>query len=106
MLAKETADQLQRVLAGLVIDPERAAAEIDADYSTTTELADTLQREADVPFRLGHHFASELVTFGRSNHLKPADIPFNEVRQISPTQRRPLGWTRTYPSMSRPFDGR
>ena len=81
-LAKGTADQLQGVLAGLVIDAERAAAEVDADYSTTTELADTLQREADIPFRLGHHFASELVTFGRSNHLKPADIPFNEIRQI------------------------
>jgi len=75
----------------LVIDTERAAAEVDADYSTTTELADTLQREADVPFRLGHHFASELVTFGRGNHLKPADIPFNEVRRIYADSARAAG---------------
>ena len=34
------------------------------------------------PSRLGHHFASELVTFGRSNHLRPAELPFEKVRQI------------------------
>ena len=37
---------------------------VDADYSTTTEVADTLQREADVPFRLGHHFASDTSPLG------------------------------------------
>ena len=74
--------RLGSVLNGIVIDPARAAEEVDADYSTTTELADTLQREADVPFRLGHHFASELVTFGRTNRLRPADIGWDDVRRI------------------------
>ncbi|MCJ2137933.1 argininosuccinate lyase [Methylobacterium sp. J-026] len=70
------------VLDGLVVDRARAADEVAADYATTTELADTLQREADVPFRLGHHFASELVSYGRSHDLRPADLPFPEVRRI------------------------
>eukprot|EP01037_Dinobryon_pediforme_P002072 gene2072-2109_t len=77
-----TLQALSEVLDNLVIDPARSLAEVEADYSTTTELADTLQRDADVPFRIGHHFASELVTFGRANNLKPAELPFADIERI------------------------
>ncbi len=80
--AAETCRRWRRVLDGMVVDRARAADEVAADYSTTTELADRLQREADVPFRLGHHFASELVSYGRGHGLRPADLPFAEVRRI------------------------
>lgn len=80
------AERMLMDLAGLVaelrFDPERALDEVNADYATTTELADVLQRDADVPFRVGHHFASDLVTYGRANALRPADLPFDAVRRL------------------------
>ena len=63
------------VVRTMIFRPARALDEVNSDYSTTTELADTLQREADVPFRIGHHFASELVNFGRGHRLRASEIP-------------------------------
>lgn len=75
-------DLLRKVLGGLVVDRERALAEVHADYSTATEIADALLQRADVPFRIGHHFASALTDFGRSRHLSLREIPYREAARI------------------------
>jgi argininosuccinate lyase len=53
----------RQVVDGIVVNKERALEEVDADYSTTTEIADALAQRADVPFRTGHHFASKLTDY-------------------------------------------
>jgi argininosuccinate lyase len=70
------------VIKSMRFRADRALDEVNSDYSTTTELADVLQREADVPFRIGHHFASELVNYGRGHHLRANEIPFAEAQRI------------------------
>ena len=74
-------DLIAKVVEGLVVDPERALAEVRDDYSTTTEIADTLAR-LEVPFRTGHHYASLLTDHGRSRGLRLHEIAFADAQRI------------------------
>ena len=95
--AAQLFSDLAQLLPALQFDAERALEEVNAEYSTTTELADVLQRDADVPFRAGHHFASELVTYGRTNRLRPAEIPYAEARRLYADAVNPLGLSTELP---------
>lgn len=75
-------DLFTKVVNGLVVNKERALAEVRADYSTTTEIADALLQRANVPFRIGHHFASQLTDHGRGKGLKLQEIPYAEAARI------------------------
>ena len=81
-LASSTLRKLVAVIKELKFNPARALEEVNADYATTTELADILQRDANVPFRVGHHFASDLVTYGRTNRLRPTEITYQAAQDI------------------------
>jgi argininosuccinate lyase len=72
----------QQVVDGLVIDKDLALAEVNAGYATTTEIADALLRLADVPFRIGHHYASRLTSYGRSKGLKLSEIGYEAAARI------------------------
>jgi argininosuccinate lyase len=72
----------QQIIDGLVVNKERALAEVNADYSTTTEIADALLQRADVPFRIGHHFASRLTDYGRGKGLTLHEVPYAEAARI------------------------
>ena len=85
----ETADKASRmytlyadIVNGLEVDAERSLAEVDADYATMTEVADTLLRHADVPFRVGHHYASELTEYGRAHGKRPKELSAEELLHI------------------------
>ena len=71
-----------RVVNGLVVDPARSLAEVDADYATMTEVADTLLRHAEVPFRVGHHYASEITEYGRAQGKRPKELTADELRHL------------------------
>ena len=73
---------LERVLKAIRIHPERALAELNSDWTASQELADTLMREHRLPFRIGHHFASDIVTLARSKGWGPLDFPYSEAQRI------------------------
>lgn len=74
-LMKEILDTLR----GMRLDAEAARAEIDLEYSTSSELAAVLQEVADVPWAVGHHFASRLVELARREKRALSEIPYGGI---------------------------
>jgi argininosuccinate lyase len=71
-----------RVLKALVIRPDRALEELNSDWTASQELADVLMRKYKLPFRVGHHFASNVVEYARDKDIKPLDFPYAQALRI------------------------
>ena len=71
-----------RLIGLLRIDRERALEELRRGFSTMTEVADMLVREAGLPFRTAHRFASALTDYGRANRLRPEALSDEELEVI------------------------
>jgi argininosuccinate lyase len=71
-----------KILNALVIDPERSLEELNNDWTASQELADVLMRKYKLPFREGHHFASEVVDYAKANKIRPSDFPYTEAQRI------------------------
>ena len=73
-------------LAGMVetieFVPERMRAAAAQGYSTATDLADWLVREADVPFREAHHITGRAVRAAEERRCGLADLALEELRAI------------------------
>ena len=80
--ATRTLGMWDRVLNALVISPERALEALNNDWTASEEVADVLMRKYEVPFRVGHHFASDVVDYARANDIRPSDFPYAEARRI------------------------
>lgn len=80
--ALDMLDKLNRVLKALRINPERAMEELNNDWTASQEVADVFMRRHGLPFRVGHHVASGIVTYARSNNIKPSDFPYAEMKRI------------------------
>ena len=74
--------QFNRILNALDVKPERALEELNLDWTCSQEIADVLMRKYEVPFRTGHHFASEIVTYARQNNVTPATLTYAEASRI------------------------
>ncbi len=71
-----------RVFDALVVNKPRAREELESDWTSTMNLAEFLLQAHQIPFRVGHGFASQLVSYARPLDLTPKTIPFNVVTDL------------------------
>jgi argininosuccinate lyase len=62
--------------------PERMRAAAESGFSTATDLADWLVREADVPFREAHHITGRAVKLAESEGVALAALPLEALQAI------------------------
>lgn len=84
-MTKAAVSMLQRllkVLNALRVNPERALEELNGDWTASQEIADRLMRDQGLPFRIGHHMASRMVSWARANNVQPKNFPYEKMRRI------------------------
>jgi len=77
-----------QALAGMIetvtFVPERMREAAASGYSTATDLADWLVREADVPFREAHHITGRAVKEAEERCCGLAELPLDALQAIDP----------------------
>jgi argininosuccinate lyase len=75
-----------QALAGMVeqtrFRTERMRAAAEAGFSTATDLADWLVREAGVPFREAHHITGRAVKLAEERGVALAELPLADLQEI------------------------
>lgn len=92
-----------RILNALVLDPDRALEELNSDWTASQELADVLMRRYKLPFRVGHHFASEVVEYAKAKNIKPLDFPYAEAQRIYTESVKGSDFAQTLPMSESEF---
>ncbi|KAB7656697.1 lyase family protein [Sutterella seckii] len=87
----EDAAVVLRTLAGIIrslrVNHERALEELNADWTSTQEIADQLVRRGGLDFRRAHGFASAFVTEAKKTGLTPATASRDAFESIWGTFR-------------------
>jgi argininosuccinate lyase len=73
---------MNAVMDVLTVNPARALAELEDDWTTSIDIAEVLQKDHRVPFRVGHTFASDMVGHARANSLRPREFPYDKAVQL------------------------
>ncbi|MEO1289728.1 MAG: argininosuccinate lyase, partial [Chloroflexota bacterium] len=71
------------VIATLHVNVAHLRERTIAGFTTVTELADTLVREANLPFRQAHSIVSGMVTYAMENHLQPTELTSDIMRAVA-----------------------
>lgn len=81
-LAESVHQRFASLLEHIHVDSDAAMDELQKGFSTSTEIAETLYREARVPFRTAHEYAKQIVEYARSAGLRLVDVPSQDLQRI------------------------
>lgn len=81
--AVDILDLYSAVMNTLHVNVEHLRQRAIAGFTTVTELADTLVRKANLPFRQAHSIVSGMVTYALTHQLAPTDLTADLVTQIA-----------------------
>ena len=85
--AAETLELCLAAMTGMITDltvnKEAMKAAAGSGYSTATDLADWLVREAGLPFREAHHITGAVVALAEKRECEMAELPLDELQNIN-----------------------
>lgn len=81
--AHDILDLYAVVMSSLHVNVEHLRERAIAGFTTVTELADTLVREADLPFRQAHSIVSGMVNYAMTNKLSPIELTTDILKEVS-----------------------
>ena len=70
------------MMANVTFDRDRLAAAAGDGYTTATDLADWLVREADVPFREAHHIAGQIVALAENRSCGLESLSLEDLTSV------------------------
>lgn len=101
----KTLKNFDKILHALVVDKARALEVLNSDWTASQEVADRLMKNYGLPFRVGHHFASNMVSFAKKIGLTPLTFPHAEACRIyaETTAKEAPGTDTTFPMSETEF---
>ena len=99
----KTLRNFNKILNGLVINKARALDELNSDWTASQEVADRLMKNYGLPFRIGHHFASKMVSFAKLKGFTPLTFPYDEACRIYAEATAEDGSDSTFPMSETEF---
>ena len=72
------------MIGDLTFDREKMRASADAGFSTATDLADWLVREADIPFREAHHITGHAVALAEKKGCGLDGLTIEDFKSVDP----------------------
>ncbi|MFB2594913.1 argininosuccinate lyase [Paracoccus sp. p4-l81] len=75
---------MQGMLSDLTVNRDKLEAAASSGFSTATDLADWLVREAGIPFREAHHVTGTLVARAEARGVDLPDLTLDEMQAVHP----------------------